>query len=86
MRSPLARALAFSPMWLAAPLLDGEYRRLLFWSYRLAIRVRLLQYMLAIPAPLVTPGLLAFLHRHFATVQRDLRAWRQALRQRRLRT
>ena len=72
--------IARCPAWLLVPALDHEFRRLLVWSYVLAVRVRVLQYMVAMSAWFTIAGLAAILRRQSDTLATDIAALGRAIR------
>jgi hypothetical protein len=73
------------PAWLLVPALDHEFRRLLVWSYVLAVRVRVLRCMVTATAWFATAGLAAILRRRSDILAADIEALNQAIRDRRRR-
>ncbi len=77
--------IARCPAWLLVPALDHEFRRLLISSHVLAVRVRVLQCMVAMSGWFAIAGLAAILHRQSDTLATDIAALRRAIRDRRRR-
>ena len=68
--------------WVLVPLFYPEYRRLLFRTYVLSIRLELLCMLFAVVSPFATPGLLLLLRRWFENLRRDVAEFGRVVRAR----
>jgi hypothetical protein len=75
---------SWTPSWVLLPACDPDYRRLMFWSYRLIIRVRMMELVVLVAAPYATGRLGAILRRRSDSLSAEVAALKRAVRARHL--
>ena len=64
------------------PVFEPDYRRLVLWSYRLIIRVRVMEWVVVVVAPHAPIRLVAMLNRRSQSLSAEVAALKRAVRAR----
>jgi hypothetical protein len=64
------------------PVFEPDYRRLVLWSYRLIIRVRMMEWVVVVVAPHAPLRLVAMLNRRSQSLSAEVAALKRAVRAR----
>jgi hypothetical protein len=71
-----------TPFWVLLPVLDRDYRRLVWWSYRLVVKVRLVSWAVTVAHPVATPWLTGLLNRRAEAVSEEVQGLKRCIRAR----
>jgi hypothetical protein len=82
MRRLLLQLPSWTPSWVLLPLFEPDYRRLVLWSYRLVIRVRMMEWIVVVVAPYAPLRLVALLNRRSRSLSAEVAALKRAVRAR----
>jgi hypothetical protein len=82
MRRLLLLLPSWTPSWVLLPVFEPDYRRLVLWSYRLVIRVRMMEWVVAFVAPYAPLKLVALLNRRSQSLSAEVAALKRAVRAR----
>ena len=82
MRRLLLLLPSWTPSWVLLPVFEPDYRRLVLWSYRLIIRVRMMEWVVVVVAPHAPLSLVAMLNRRSQSLSAEVAALKRAVRAR----